>query len=157
MWSSVSGMIRKSLTILSLIGLLLSVGLWGVSYTVLGWSNTRTTISVSGGALRYVQFVGLSTTGTRRWWSGFNSFDTALIPRVGWRRGIAGQGGTQHFLLPFWIPSAFFATALWSCCRPFYRRRKRKKLGLCIKCGYDLRGSKERCPECGTQFWGSRV
>ena len=33
-----------------------------------------------------------------------------------------------------------------------YRRRKRVKLRLCVKCGYDLRGSKERCPECGTTF-----
>ena len=52
-------------------------------------------------------------------------------------------------IVPLWIPTLGFVTALWFSSPLSHdgRHRKRKKLGLCVKCEYDLRGSEEHCPE----------
>ncbi len=140
--------IRRIVTITILAGLLMSLGLWCLSYTTLAWSNGRTIISLSGGAIRYVEFLELDAGPEKWWWSGFQGFDTAFVP-FGGRSG----GGMVSFVLPMWMPTALFATALWIGCRPARRRRRRKKLGQCLNCGYSLTGlGLPRCPECGTQF-----
>ena len=56
----------------------------------------------------------------------------------------------RRFSLPLWI--GFLAFGCWFgylIIVPSKIYRHRRESGLCLRCGYDLRGSADRCPECG--------
>jgi hypothetical protein len=53
-------------------------------------------------------------------------------------------------LLPVWFPSLLFTILPSFWLRRRMILRKRHRLGLCRHCGYDLRATPSRCPECGT-------
>jgi hypothetical protein len=60
---------------------------------------------------------------------------------------VVGRWREWDVVVPSWSLPLFFAAApaLW-----VYRRRCRPcPTGLCRRCGYDLRATPERCPECG--------
>jgi hypothetical protein len=57
----------------------------------------------------------------------------------------------QYVKLPWWSLSALTATAPATRGLSAYRRRRRKHAGRCSQCGYDLRATPDRCPECGTK------
>ncbi len=66
---------------------------------------------------------------------------------------VAPTTGVRTLIVPFWIPLGVIGYVVWRLrFSPANLRRRRIKLGLCLTCGYDLRASKERCPECGTKF-----
>ena len=65
-------------------------------------------------------------------------------------RGPAVTGWRLRF--PHWLPTALAAVATALTLRPAYRRWKLRHAGRCERCGYDLRSSTERCPECGEPF-----
>jgi len=65
------------------------------------------------------------------------------------------QGGWRQTGWRLAIPDAWLLAcssvlpAAWVAQRMFRRRRRLK--GICPQCGYDLRATPDRCPECGTQ------
>ena len=72
-------------------------------------------------------------------------------------------GGRIHSLsppLPYWWVAVPYATVAAACAVPpaagtawlvrhLLRRRRRHRHGCCLACGYDLRATPGRCPECG--------
>lgn len=77
---------------------------------------------------------------------------TALVGLGGPKRfdvdyGANGVGG--HYVgltMPHWalVAQAAIVPALW-----LWPRRKSRAAGMCKRCGYDLRATPDRCPECG--------
>jgi len=140
-------MIRKSLTILSLIGLLLSVAAWILSYfqVTYPWIISDVGITSSGGEVTISKPVippgAIPSMKIVPGFHGFEGFATQVRPYV------AIESDYWFVILPLWMPTLLFGAILWL---PHHRLRKRRKLGLCVKCGYDLRGSTDRCPECNT-------
>ena len=196
-------MLRKTLTIVSLIGLVLSVGLWGAAYfNVWITSNRGYAINLREGCFKLLRtsdggiIFGRDEEGGRNTESVSNEDALRLFERqfqdthevsvwkrvgvvVAWREWEgrtywkpffvvdSETGGVSYYYLPpraalsktftmfvpMWMPTLFFTLIFLSAYIPLRHRRKRKKLGLCLKCGYNLKGLTEmRCPECGEAF-----
>ncbi len=141
--------------------LLLTMGLWTATFFRVGYFGHHYCLlacGVDGGNLRIGHLkVDTARPGSRfpGWFKEKGSYlrRPALIPKGGfWYTDRRGWTGNWNVRIPLWIPTVLFTSALWWSLLPFHRRRKRKKLGLCLKCGYDLRASEDRCPECGEEF-----
>ena len=110
------------------------------SHSFLGLSITRSLAPPAGE-------IATSTIGTRQIRTPPG---TATSAQLGW---LLGRYDYLEIGLPYWllttlmsIPPAWWLFRLVRA----WRRRKHAAQGLCKTCGYDLRATPERCPECGT-------
>ena len=89
--------------------------------------------------------------GVRRHWHGLGF--RWMISEGG--RGVLPRGlaftsvPVRDVAVPHWLPALLssLAPARWLVRRLL--RRRPGRAGLCPSCGYDLRATPERCPECG--------
>jgi hypothetical protein len=82
-------------------------------------------------------------------------FDQFRVVRIGsgWRTVRSGRSRRIGLMLPYALPVALLAVLPLEWWR---RRRKLHPPGHCTQCGYDLRGTPSRCPECGTVTGAAR-
>ena len=80
----------------------------------------------------------------------------------GWSRqlvmgcGFVPGNGYSAVRVPMWmIFITLMLYPIWWYQHP--QRRRREQFGICFGCGYDLRGSRERCPECGRPFYRATI
>lgn len=79
---------------------------------------------------------------------------------IGFDRTDESGGYMDHRFLRFDYPvvaGLSFALPTIFVIDSWRRRRDRWRTGTCMRCGYDLRASKNRCPECGTSIQSTAV
>ena len=143
-------MARRTLSLSFGIALLTCVGLWVLSYASIYYRGHAFLVTAYAG---HFQFLHTDEPWVER-------TNPEKHP-MGWKvRGYHGLGvlwwpsytfaptyWTVH--IPLWMPTLLFAISFPYVYFPLRRHRQRLQHGLCLACGYDLRATRGRCPECG--------
>ena len=88
-----------------------------------------------------------------RWWERFGA--CAWMEKDVQSGIAAGRGSHVMVIVPYWVLFLFFL--IWpGIVGAGWWRRRRWRPGTCRNCGYDLRASAGRCPECGREN-GTRI
>jgi hypothetical protein len=78
------------------------------------------------------------------WWDHYVDYQSGRVPP-------GSRAEVWRFQFRPWLPILPLAVlpALWL--RRFIIARRKRREGLCLICGYDLRATPGRCPECGSE------
>lgn len=87
--------------------------------------------------LGFAHYVGPGMRGTF-----LNGSSVELVP---WLAGLRYEA----WVIPFWGPTLLVSIPALLGARRLLRRSIRRRRGWCLECGYDLRATADRCPECG--------
>jgi len=84
-----------------------------------------------------------------------------IVPPWGWKNASALDGPKvaipyRRFSVPLGYIAMLFAVVPAGWLVGMMGRRRRSARGLCPACGYDLRASPDRCPECGVETPATR-
>jgi len=103
--------------------------------------------------------VPLGDASTPYWWTiepaqsasglNMNLFDFRWTNRSRFSGTNLGNQSETSLTVPHWVLSVAFAIPPLAWLSGFWRDRRRYPPGHCASCGYDLRASSGRCPECG--------
>jgi len=137
-------------TIMCLVIFAATIVIWVATYGS-PWTTNNYSLNAKRGRIYITAFDGymvLSQDTTPQGWVNppptvinglqtwtFYDFSKNIVSTPDW--AVAVASGIPPLISLAWLPVRL-------------RRRRRERAGLCAVCGYDLRASLERCPECGS-------
>jgi hypothetical protein len=131
-------------------------GLWGYPGGVRFWHQTPQLMGTSAGNGASFDFLRVgferkAITENRVWPEPKVDGHGSIISYAGPSPRIYRRSGTSTLIrFPHWLAVVVLAMANLLAARPIIRQRLRAKRSQCLVCGYDLRATSDRCPECGT-------